>query len=154
MRFAMGEILTAAWPSDDPSAAQRLHQSARKLMALRAQAPLSSPRAFMYLGARLDQNMEFPITVDSIATPLTVLRAVFGYEDFRPGQLKVIEAVLDGRDCIALMPTGAGKSLTFQVPARILEGTVLVVRSVRDRTGDPASDGLEKIRHNRLVIDT
>ena len=81
----------------------------------------------MYLGARLDQNMEFPITVDSIATPLTVLRAVFGYEDFRPGQLKVIEAVLDGRDCIALMPTGAGKSLTFQVPARMLEGTVLVV---------------------------
>jgi ATP-dependent DNA helicase RecQ len=41
--------------------------------------------------------------------------------------MKVIDAVLEGRDCIALMPTGAGKSLTFQVPARIMEGTVLVV---------------------------
>ncbi len=39
----------------------------------------------------------------------------------------MIESVLEGRDCIALMPTGAGKSLTFQVPARMLDGTVLVV---------------------------
>ena len=56
-----------------------------------------------------------------------VLRDVFGYSTFRPGQAEVIEAVLDGRDCIAVMPTGAGKSLTFQIPARVLEGTVLVV---------------------------
>ena len=60
-------------------------------------------------------------------TPEQVLQQVFGYSEFRPGQKKVIDAVLEGRDCIALMPTGAGKSLTFQVPARILEGTVLVV---------------------------
>jgi ATP-dependent DNA helicase RecQ len=56
-----------------------------------------------------------------------VLRGVFGYERFRPGQREVIDAVLAGRDCIAVMPTGAGKSLTFQVPARILPGTVLVL---------------------------
>ncbi|RMH16834.1 MAG: ATP-dependent DNA helicase RecQ [Gemmatimonadetes bacterium] len=60
-------------------------------------------------------------------TPHDVLRGTFGYHDFRPGQLEVIEAVLAGRDCIAVMPTGAGKSLTFQVPARLLPGTVLVV---------------------------
>ncbi len=71
--------------------------------------------------------MEPPITVDTKGSPLAVLRDVFGYEDFRPGQLEVIEAVIEGRDCIALMPTGAGKSLTFQVPARMLDGTVLVV---------------------------
>ncbi len=59
--------------------------------------------------------------------PLRVLRDVFGYDKFRPGQLEVIESVVAGRDCIALMPTGAGKSLTFQVPARLLDGTVLVV---------------------------
>ena len=58
--------------------------------------------------------------------PLTVLRAPFGFEDFRPGKREVVEAVLAGRDCIAVMPTGAGKSLTFQLPARILDGTVLV----------------------------
>ena len=71
--------------------------------------------------------MEPPITLDPTATPLGILRDVFGYEDFRPGQLKVIQAVVEGRDCIALMPTGAGKSLTFQVPARLMDGTVLVV---------------------------
>ena len=60
-------------------------------------------------------------------TPEAVLREVFGYECFRPGQLEVIEAVLAGRDCIAVMPTGAGKSLTFQVPARLMSGTVLVL---------------------------
>ena len=61
------------------------------------------------------------------ATPRDVLRQVFGYESFRPGQETVIDAVLEGHDCIAVMPTGAGKSLTFQVPARLLPGTVLVV---------------------------
>jgi len=60
-------------------------------------------------------------------TPQSVLRDVFGYESFRPGQREVIDAVLAGRDCIAVMPTGAGKSLTFQVPARLLSGTVLVL---------------------------
>ncbi|MGK7311713.1 MAG: RecQ family ATP-dependent DNA helicase [Candidatus Longimicrobiales bacterium M2_2A_002] len=59
--------------------------------------------------------------------PYAVLRGVFGYDSFRPGQEEVIEAVLSGHDCIAVMPTGAGKSLTFQVPARLLPGTVLVV---------------------------
>ncbi len=60
-------------------------------------------------------------------TPDDVLREVFGYEEFRPGQREVISAVLEGRDCIALMPTGAGKSLTYQLPARLLGGTVLVI---------------------------
>jgi ATP-dependent DNA helicase RecQ len=59
--------------------------------------------------------------------PRSVLRDVFGFPDFRPGQREVIEAVLAGRDCIAVMPTGAGKSLTYQLPARILGGTVLVI---------------------------
>ncbi len=59
--------------------------------------------------------------------PLAVLREVFGYDGFRPGQREVIETVLNGRDCIAVMPTGAGKSLTFQLPAKLLDGTVLVV---------------------------
>jgi len=52
---------------------------------------------------------------------------VFGYREFRPGQRHIIDAVLAGRDCIGVMPTGAGKSLTFQIPARILPGAVLVI---------------------------
>jgi ATP-dependent DNA helicase RecQ len=60
-------------------------------------------------------------------SPEDVLRDVFGFDAFRPGQREVIDAVLAGRDCIALMPTGAGKSLTYQLPARLLDGTVLVI---------------------------
>ncbi|MGI8784375.1 MAG: RecQ family ATP-dependent DNA helicase [Acidobacteriota bacterium] len=60
-------------------------------------------------------------------SPHGVLKTVFGYDFFRPGQLEIIEAVLGGRDCIGVMPTGAGKSLTYQVPARILGGTALVI---------------------------
>jgi ATP-dependent DNA helicase RecQ len=72
-----------------------------------------------------------PTVEDALAAartdPVHVLRSTFGYDAFRPGQREIIEAVLDGRDCIALMPTGAGKSVTFQIPAKILNGTVLVI---------------------------
>jgi ATP-dependent DNA helicase RecQ len=61
------------------------------------------------------------------ATPRQVLREVFGHQEFRPGQEPIIEAVLSGRDCLGVMPTGAGKSLTYQIPARILGGTMLVI---------------------------
>jgi ATP-dependent DNA helicase RecQ len=56
-----------------------------------------------------------------------VLRDVFGHAGFRPGQREIVKAVLAGRDCIGVMPTGAGKSLTYQIPARLLGGTTLVV---------------------------
>ena len=59
--------------------------------------------------------------------PRHVLQEVFGYDDFRPGQREIIDVVLKGRDCIGVMPTGAGKSLTYQLPARIMDGTVLVL---------------------------
>jgi ATP-dependent DNA helicase RecQ len=55
------------------------------------------------------------------------LKTVFGFDAFRPGQEDVIRAVLSGRDCLAVMPTGAGKSLTYQLPARLLGGTTLVI---------------------------
>src|SRR5919198_2550653 len=56
-----------------------------------------------------------------------VLREVFGHKEYRPGQEPIIEAVLAGRDCLGVMPTGAGKCLTYQIPARVLGGTTLVV---------------------------
>ncbi|HUF12488.1 MAG TPA: ATP-dependent DNA helicase RecQ [Longimicrobiales bacterium] len=65
--------------------------------------------------------------MNQLITPLAILRDTFGYESFRPGQETIIDAVLGGHDCIGVMPTGAGKSLTFQVPARLMNGTVLVV---------------------------
>jgi len=77
-------------------------------------------------------------------TAREVLHEVFGYADFRPGQEQVIEAVLAGRDCIAVMPTGAGKSLTFMIPARVLPGTVIVISPLISLMKDQvdALDGL------------
>ncbi|MFN8586716.1 MAG: ATP-dependent DNA helicase RecQ [Candidatus Eisenbacteria bacterium] len=59
--------------------------------------------------------------------PQQALEAIFGYREFRPGQRRIMDAVLSGRDCIGVMPTGAGKSLTFQIPAKLMSGTVLVL---------------------------
>jgi ATP-dependent DNA helicase RecQ len=59
-----------------------------------------------------------------------LLREVFGHAAFRPGQREIVAAVLAGRDCIGVMPTGAGKSLTYQIPARLLGGTTLVVSTL------------------------
>ena len=55
------------------------------------------------------------------------LRETFGFDRFRPGQEEAAGAVLDGRDLVAVMPTGSGKSLCFQLPALLLEGTSVVV---------------------------
>jgi ATP-dependent DNA helicase RecQ len=59
--------------------------------------------------------------------PLTVLKEIFGFDSFRPGQEEAIRAVLDGRDTLAVMPTGGGKSLCYQVPALMREGLTVIV---------------------------
>jgi ATP-dependent DNA helicase RecQ len=56
-----------------------------------------------------------------------LLRNVFGMERLRDGQQRVIDSVLDGKDTLALMPTGSGKSLCYQIPAKMLKGTTVVV---------------------------
>lgn len=56
-----------------------------------------------------------------------VLKDVFGFDDFRPGQASVMEALLAGRHVLAVMPTGAGKSLCYQVPALVKGGLTIVV---------------------------
>jgi ATP-dependent DNA helicase RecQ len=55
------------------------------------------------------------------------LRRHFGYENFQPGQEEVIRRVLDGKDTLAILATGAGKSLCYQLPAMLLAGTTVVV---------------------------
>jgi ATP-dependent DNA helicase RecQ len=56
-----------------------------------------------------------------------LLNTVFGIQQLRDGQQRVIDSVLDGKDTLAIMPTGSGKSLCYQIPARILEGMTVVV---------------------------
>ena len=59
-----------------------------------------------------------------------VLSRYFGYDAFRPGQEALIDAVLSGRDALGVMPTGAGKSLCYQIPALMTEG-------IRRRSSSP-----------------
>jgi len=71
---------------------------------------------------------------------------VWGHEAFRPGQSEVVRAVLSGRDCLAVMPTGAGKSVTYQLPARAAPVCVLVVSPLlalmRDQVASAVRRGL------------
>ena len=56
-----------------------------------------------------------------------VLKQFFGYDGFRPGQEKLIDAILSGRDVLGILPTGAGKSICFQIPALMMGGITLVI---------------------------
>ncbi len=60
-------------------------------------------------------------------TPLDVLKEYWGYESFRSRQEEIVRAALDGRDVLAILPTGGGKSVCFQVPAMMREGIAIVV---------------------------
>ena len=63
----------------------------------------------------------------SDARALGVLQRVFGYESFRGDQQAIVEQVIDGGDALVLMPTGGGKSLCYQIPSLVREGTGIVV---------------------------
>lgn len=60
-------------------------------------------------------------------TPEEALKGLFGYDSFRAGQKSVIDSILAGKDVLAVMPTGAGKSLCYQIPAMLLPGITLVI---------------------------
>lgn len=59
--------------------------------------------------------------------PEQLLKTWFGYDSFRPGQREVVGSILSGRDCLAVLPTGAGKSVCFQVPALMQTGLTYVI---------------------------
>ena len=71
-------------------------------------------------------NIPAPIS-EAANTPERVLKDVFGYDAFRDGQDKVIHHVCNGGDALVLLPTGGGKSLCYQIPALVCEGTAVVV---------------------------
>ncbi|MGM9788398.1 MAG: DEAD/DEAH box helicase, partial [Candidatus Cryptobacteroides sp.] len=59
--------------------------------------------------------------------PLDLLKKYWGYDSFRPLQKQVIDSVLEGKDTLALLPTGGGKSLCFQLPQLMKDGLALVI---------------------------
>ena len=56
-----------------------------------------------------------------------LLKQYFGYEDFKKGQKEIISHILNGEDCLAIMPTGAGKSICYQIPALLFNGITIVI---------------------------
>ena len=65
--------------------------------------------------------------VDNREEKRRVLKEIFGFDDFRPGQEQAVDALLAGRNVLSVMPTGSGKSLCFQVPALVRGGITIVV---------------------------
>ena len=66
----------------------------------------------------------------SLDQAAALLKKYFGYDAFRPAQLPVVRSLLAGRDTVAIMPTGAGKSICFQVPALLFPGVTLVISTI------------------------
>jgi len=66
-------------------------------------------------------------TSDSVKDPQRLLETVFGYQTFRGQQARIVDSVIEGRHALVLMPTGGGKSLCFQIPALVRDGTAIVV---------------------------
>ena len=83
-----------------------------------------------------------------------VLLDVFGYDELRPGQHEVIGRCLDGLDTLAIMPTGAGKSLTFQIPALLMDGAVVVVSPLIALMQDQLSTLPEPLRSQSTFINS
>ncbi len=118
------EVLRGRWREDPgvfpPGAVERLRAIADAIARLSSGA---NAREGLSSGANAREGASAAARGD----PADVLQAVFGHPSFRPGQREIVDAVLAGRDCIGVMPTGAGKSITYQIPARMLGGTTLVV---------------------------
>ncbi len=84
-----------------------------------------------------------------------LLKKIFGFDDFRPGQQEIVEAVLAGDPVLAVMPTGSGKSLCYQLPALLGEGLTLVVSPLialmRDQVGQMQALGLAAATLNSMT---
>jgi ATP-dependent DNA helicase RecQ len=83
----------------------------------------------------------------------SALRERFGHDEFRPGQEEVIRAVLDGRDALVVIPTGAGKSLMYQLPAVLQDGITVVVSPLIALMKDQ-TDKMEQVGVDALTINS
>ena len=89
--------------------------------------------------------------------PHSILKKVFGYDSFRPGQEQIVQRLLAGQDVLAVMPTGAGKSICYQVPALLLPGITIVVSPLvslmKDQVGALVQAGVAAAFLNNSLTD-
>lgn len=88
----------------------------------------------------VDESGELP------TDPRVMLQRIWGYPDFRGIQRDIVDSILEGRDTLGLMPTGGGKSITFQVPAMMMEGTCIVITPLIALM----KDQVEHLRHKGI----
>jgi ATP-dependent DNA helicase RecQ len=118
----------AGTPLLDPTCRREVSLALDRLRARwKRQPELFAPASITALREIAQELARPPTTVPTLQDAQGVLETTFGYKHFRPGQDAIIGAALAGRDCVGIMPTGAGKSLTYQIPARLLGGTTLVI---------------------------
>ena len=82
-----------------------------------------------------------------------VLRTYYGYNEFKQGQEQLVDCILSGRDCLGVMPTGAGKSVCFQVPALMMNGVAIVVSPLISLMQDQV-DALQRGGINAVCINS
>ncbi len=124
-------------------------------------SPQMTPAAAMGMAPPVDESdlevapVEAPVDLtEQHPEVLALLRRAFGYQDLRPGQAAVIASVLAGKDTIAIMPTGAGKSLTFQIPAMILPGVTLILSPLIALMKDQVETLPDEIRERTALVNS
>ena len=87
---------------------------------------------------------------------LSVLKDYFGHDSFRDGQEQIVDALLDGRDALCIMPTGAGKSMCYQIPALLFDGVTIVVSPLislmKDQVGSLVQSGVPAAYINSSLL--
>ncbi|MGL4969488.1 MAG: RecQ family ATP-dependent DNA helicase [Fusobacteriaceae bacterium] len=87
-----------------------------------------------------------------------ILKKYFGYEEFRKGQKEIIDNILEGKNTLALMPTGGGKSICYQIPALIFDGLTLVVSPLislmKDQVDTLNENGISAVSINSSLSNT
>ena len=82
-----------------------------------------------------------------------ILKTYFGYDEFRNGQDKLIESIIEGRDALGIMPTGGGKSICYQLPAIALDGITIVISPLISLMKDQV-DSLNELGINAAFINS
>ncbi len=118
-----------------PSAASTEFRNRRPVQTDLFEAPARRPQA-------VKRQPGQPI--GTMAEAQELLRKYYGYPDFREGQKRVIESLLNGQDTLGIMPTGGGKSICYQIPALMMSGTTIVVSPLISLMKDQV-DGLDSI---------